>query len=105
MGLTQITYLQMMETLEDTLSAMEDNMSLRLNKIEHRLDSLQKVVSCCSFIASGAPNSSFLSDPLKRNFWLSGVPLKLCRFISLRPPYNIFICSVILGELESFQNY
>ena len=30
---------------------------------------------------SGAPNRSFLSDPLKRYFRLSGVPLKLCRFI------------------------
>ena len=50
-------------------------------------------------LASGAPNERFLSDPLKRYFRLSGVPLKLCR---LR--YNIFICSVILGELESFRN-
>ena len=30
---------------------------------------------------SGAPNDGFLSDPLKRYFRLSGVPLKLCRFI------------------------
>ena len=49
MELTQITFLQMMETLQDTLSAMEDNMSLRLNKIEQRLDSLEKVVSSCFF--------------------------------------------------------
>ena len=49
MELTQITFLQMMETLQDTLSAMEDNMSLRLNKIEQRLDSLEKVVSGCFF--------------------------------------------------------
>ena len=35
-------------------------------------------------ILSGAPNDSFLSNPLKRNFRLSGVPLKLCRFISGR---------------------
>ena len=46
-----VTFLQMMETLEETLSAMEDNLSLRLNKTEHRLDSLEKVVSCCSFVA------------------------------------------------------
>ena len=33
-------------------------------------------------LTSGAPNGSFLSDPLKRYFRrLSGVPLKLCRFI------------------------
>ena len=32
-------------------------------------------------ILSGAPNDSFLSDPLKRYFRLSGVPLKLCGFI------------------------
>ena len=30
---------------------------------------------------SGAPNDSFLSDPLKCYFRLSGVPLKLYRFI------------------------
>ena len=36
-------------------------------------------------LKTGAPNGSFLSDPLKRNFWLSGVPLKLCRFISGHP--------------------
>lgn len=48
--LMQIIFLQMMETLEDTLSAMEDNMSLRLSKIKHHLDSLEKVVSCCSFM-------------------------------------------------------
>ena len=28
-----------------------------------------------------APSDSFLSDPLKRNFCLSGVPLNLCKFI------------------------
>ena len=33
---------------------------------------------------SGAPNDRFLSNPLKRNFRPSGVPLKLCRFISGR---------------------
>ena len=37
-----------------------------------------------SNILTGAPNDSFLSNPLKRNFRLSGVPLKLCRFISGR---------------------
>ena len=30
---------------------------------------------------TGAPNDGFLSDPSKRYFRLSGVPLKLCRFI------------------------
>ena len=33
-----------------------------------------------SLLIPGAPNGSFLSDPLKRYFRLSGVPLKLCRF-------------------------
>ena len=51
----------------------------------------------------GAPNNGFLSDPLKRYFRLSGVPLKLCRFI-LGCAIIFFICSVILGELESFLN-
>ena len=32
-------------------------------------------------LLSGAPNDSFLSDPLKRYFRLSGVALKLYRFI------------------------
>ena len=31
---------------------------------------------------TGAPSNSFLSDPLKHCFRLSGVPLKLCSFIS-----------------------
>ena len=35
-------------------------------------------------IMSGVPNDSFLSNPLKRNFRLSGVLLKLCSFISGR---------------------
>ena len=33
---------------------------------------------------AGVPNDSFLSNPLKRHFRLSGVLLKLCRFISGR---------------------
>ena len=48
---------------------------------------------------SGAPNDSFLSDPLKHYFRLSREPLKLYRFI-----LGSAICSVILGELESFRN-
>ena len=43
---------------------------------------------------SGAPNDSFLSDPLKRYFRLSGVPLKLCRFISGR--------AIIFLSVQSF---
>ena len=42
--------------------------------------------------------------PILRYFRLSGVPLKLCRFILLCAVI-FFICSVILGELESFRNY
>ena len=37
-----------------------------------------------SIVFTGAPNDNFLSDPLKRNFRLSGVLLKLCRFNSSR---------------------
>ena len=36
---------------------------------------------CTLYKRSGAPNDGFLSDPLKRYFRLSGVPLKLRRFI------------------------
>ena len=39
------------------------------------------VVLCFLRSPTGAPNGSFHSDPLKRYFRLSGVPLKLCRFI------------------------
>ena len=53
---------------------------------------------------SGAPNDGFLSDPLKRYFRLSRVPSKLCMFI-LGCAIILFICSVILGELDSFRNY
>ena len=68
---------------------------------------------------TGAPNDSFLSDPLKRYFRLHVVPLiKLCRFISCRAiiflscgtGYGIdllrFICNVdilpteVLAELD-----
>ena len=44
---------------------------------------------------SGAPNDGFLSDPLKRYFRLSGVPLKLCRFI--------LGCAIIFLSVLSFK--
>ena len=34
-----------------------------------------------AFHWTGAPNDSFLSDALKRYLRLSGVPIKLCRFV------------------------
>ena len=37
-------YTQMMEKLEDALTAMEDNMANRLDRIERRLDSLEGTV-------------------------------------------------------------
>ena len=43
---------------------------------------------------SGAPNDGFLSESLKRYFRLSGVPLKLCRFI--------LGCAVIFLSVRSF---
>ena len=45
----------------------------------HKQDETQKNIQ-----KSGAPNDSFLSDPLKRYFRLPGEPLKLCWFISGR---------------------
>ena len=57
-----------------------------LQHVEHALCSLQLrlqrnilLIDC-----TGAPNDSFLSDPLKCYFKLSGVSLKLCRFILAR---------------------
>lgn len=35
---------QMMEKLEDTLSAIEGNVALRLDRIDHRLDSMEQLV-------------------------------------------------------------
>ena len=61
-------------------------------------------VICAEIHISGAQNDGFLSHPLQRYFRLSGVPLKLCRFI-LGCAIIFFICSVILGKLESFRNY
>ena len=52
----------------------------------HKFYSLTKV--------SVAPNDGFLSDPLKRYFRLSGVPLKLCRFI--------LGCAIIFLSVRSF---
>ena len=43
---------------------------------------------------SGAPNDSFLLDPLKRYFNLSGAPLKLRRFI--------LCCAIIFLSVRSF---
>ena len=51
--------------------------------------------SALTLYTSGAPNDSFLSDPLKRYFKLSGVPLKLCRFILGR--------AIIFLSVRSFQ--
>ena len=45
-------------------------------------------------VKSGAPNDGFPSDPLKRYFRLSGVPLKLCRFI--------LGCAIIFLSVWSF---
>ena len=47
---------------------------------------------------TGAPNDSFLLNTLKTLFRRAVEMHSKCR-------YNICICSVILGELESFQNY
>ena len=47
---------------------------------------------------TGAPNDSFLLNTLKTLFRRAVEMHFRCR-------YNICICSVILGELESFQNY
>ena len=50
--------------------------------------------SCASIELPGAPNDGFLSDPLNRYFRLSGVPLKLCRFI--------LGCAIIFSSVRSF---
>ena len=39
-----------METLQDALSAMEHNIAVRLDRIEHRLDSYENMVSCKPFM-------------------------------------------------------
>ena len=53
-------------------------------------------------ITAGAPNNSFLSNPLKHNFRLSGVSLKLCGFILGR---GIIFLSVrsFYGNLRLFE--
>ena len=51
---------------------------------------------------SGAPNDSFLLNTLKTLFIQSAFRC-LERYSERR--YKICICSVILGELESFRNY
>ena len=58
--------------------------------LSHISDNMQK-----QQLTTGAPNDVFLSDPLKRCFRLSGVPLKLCGFI----------LGCAIGELEYFRNY
>ena len=41
---------QMMERIEDSVEAMEDNMKAALNQIEQRLESLEKQAPLVSFI-------------------------------------------------------
>ena len=52
-----------------------------------------------NFFVSGAPNDGFLVNTLKTLFRQLRVRSDLQR------RYKICICSVILGELESFRNY
>ena len=51
--------------------------------------------ACNTWETSGAPNDGFLSYHLKHYFRLSGVPLKLCRFI--------LGCAIIFLSLRSFK--
>ena len=55
---------------------------------------IRDVIDCEDCKKSGAPDDGFLSDPLKRYFRLSGVPLKLCRFI--------LGCAIIFLSVRSF---
>ena len=59
------------------------------------------VIYTCTF--SGAPSDGFLLNPLKTLFRLSRVLLDLHMHSKRR--YKICICSVILGQPESFPNY
>ena len=45
-----VKFPQMMERLEDALSAMEHNIAVRLDRMEHRLDSYENMVSCKPFM-------------------------------------------------------
>ena len=54
---------------------------------------------------SGAPNDGFLLNALKTLFWLSRVLLDLLKCILRSRSCKVCICSVILGELESFRNF
>ena len=49
---------------------------------------------------TGAPNGSFLSDPLKRYFRLPGMTLKLCKFILGRASYFY-----LFGHLSLFDPF
>ena len=45
-----VKFPQMMERLEDALSAMEHNIAVRLDRMEHRLDSYENMVRCKPFM-------------------------------------------------------
>lgn len=67
---------KMMETLQDTLSAMEDNMFLRLNKIEQRLDSLEKVFSDPGVNCGPVPQTGNLQTIDHEAFWHSSAMIR-----------------------------
>lgn len=67
---------KMMETLQDTLSATEDNMSLRLNKIEQRLDSLEKVFSDPGVNCGPVPQTGNLQTIDHEAFWHSSAMIR-----------------------------
>ena len=86
------------------LNHMQNIIFPTLTDIHHHFTASRQHLQCTDFSTSahyfppsplsGAPNDGFLSDPLKRNFRLSGVPLNLCRFI--------LGCVIIFLSVRSF---
>ena len=68
-----------------------------------RANIVRRVSLVQSWPPSGAPNDGFLLNELKKLFRLFRVLLDLKIHSNRR--YKIYICSVILGQLESFRNY
>ena len=87
--------------LAEASKAWSEQISCRCKRACRGLCKCTKANLPRTALCSGARNDSFLSNPLKRNFRLSGVPLKLYRFISGRAIIFLSVRSSV-GEFESF---
>ena len=86
-----------------TLKKKQRNWGLFLNSPAMKIRLLKKVVSSLQYL-SGAPHDDFLLNSLKTLFQAIQSTFRYLEMHSKRH-YKICICSVNLGEIESFRNF